>query len=206
MSLVAESWVSRDHQREQTRARIADAARRSFAADGYDRTTIRRIAADAGVDPALVLHYFGSKRDLFATVIRLPIDGTRETLASLGSPSDDVLTSLSVKLGGMNDQTLAGLRSMLTHPDATAHARDTLTQEARALASELTGEQADVRAALLLAFNLGVSIARELLELEALRSCQPDELLRLLAPAVQALSEPSQAVIRPGATGEDESR
>jgi AcrR family transcriptional regulator len=50
----------------QTRADILAAARRRFGAEGYERTTLRAIAADVGVDAALVIHYFGSKQDLFA--------------------------------------------------------------------------------------------------------------------------------------------
>ncbi|WP_395726583.1 TetR family transcriptional regulator [Nakamurella sp.] len=181
--------TSRDEQRERTRARIAEAAGRRFAADGYDRTTIRGVAADAQVDPALVMHYFGSKRDLFAAAVRLPTDSDPE-MPGGADPTALVLASLAVKLGGMNDRTLAGLRSMLTHPDATVRARAALEDESRRLADRLTGDQADTRAALLLAINLGVTIAREIVELDALRACPPEELLDLAAPAVRALTDP----------------
>ncbi len=56
-----------------TREAILEAARATFAEAGYDRATIRRIAATAGVDPALVHHYFGSKEDLFAAAVHLPL-------------------------------------------------------------------------------------------------------------------------------------
>ncbi len=56
-----------------TRAAILDAARRRFAGHGYDGATIRAIAADAGVDPALVHHFFGTKERLFAAAVRLPV-------------------------------------------------------------------------------------------------------------------------------------
>lgn len=182
--------TSRDRQREQTRSRIADTARRSFATHGYDRTTIRQIATDAGVDPALVMHYFGSKRELFKTVVRLPADPDADHPGDFDNPDEAVLAALAAKLGGMNEHTLAGLRSMLTHPDATAQARDVLEQETELLADRLDGRHADARAALLLATNLGVAVAREILELGALRDQHPDELLNLLRPAVHALSQP----------------
>src|SRR5918995_1357732 len=57
-----------------TRDAIADAARRRFAEVGYERATIRAIAGDAAVDPALVLHFFGSKQELFASVMALPFE------------------------------------------------------------------------------------------------------------------------------------
>ena len=58
---------------EDTRETILEAARATFAEAGYDRATIRRIATTAGVDPALVHHYFGSKEDLFAAAVHLPL-------------------------------------------------------------------------------------------------------------------------------------
>jgi AcrR family transcriptional regulator len=186
---VSAPRTSRDEQRERTRARIADAARRRFASDGYDRTTIRGVATDAGVDPALVMHYFGTKRDLFAAAVRLPADSDLESPGK-ADPAELVLESLAAKLGGINEGTLAGLRSMLTHPDATIRARDALRDESRHLAERLAGDHADARAALLLALNLGVTIAREILELDALRACPPEELLDLAVPAVRALTEP----------------
>ncbi len=63
-----------------TRTEVLDAARASFAAHGFARTTIRAVAAVAGVDPALVHHYFGSKSDLFVAALALPVD-PRELLA-----------------------------------------------------------------------------------------------------------------------------
>ena len=59
--------TERPRNAAQTRADILDAARRRFATDGYEPTTLRTIAADVGVDAALVSRYFGSKQDLFAT-------------------------------------------------------------------------------------------------------------------------------------------
>jgi AcrR family transcriptional regulator len=57
-----------------TRADILAAARVRFGADGYERTTLRAVAADVGVDPALVIRYFGSKHDLFAAVAAFTLD------------------------------------------------------------------------------------------------------------------------------------
>ena len=60
-----------------TRAAILDAARRRFASAGYDATSLRAIAADAGVDPAVLLHFFGSKQALFRAVVGWPFDPAR---------------------------------------------------------------------------------------------------------------------------------
>ena len=92
----------------------------------------------------------------------------------------------------MDQQTLASLRSMLTHPDATTRARDILDQEAaRMLGDRLRGEHASARAGLLLSTNLGVAIAREILEVDALRDYTPEQLLGVLRPAVRALADPA---------------
>ena len=66
--------TSRPRHAAQTRADILSAARRRFATEGYERTTLRAIAADVGVDSALVSRYFGSKQDLFATATEFRID------------------------------------------------------------------------------------------------------------------------------------
>src|SRR4051812_30128042 len=60
-----------------TRGEILAAARQSFAGKGFTGTTIRAVAADAGVDPALVHHYFGAKEDLFLAALEIPVDPRR---------------------------------------------------------------------------------------------------------------------------------
>src|SRR6201996_5191037 len=64
----------RSRNAAQTRADILAAARARFGSDGYERTTLRAVAADVGVDPALVIRYFGSKQDLFAAAAEFTID------------------------------------------------------------------------------------------------------------------------------------
>jgi AcrR family transcriptional regulator len=66
--------ATRPRNASQTRADILSAARRRFAAEGYERTTLRAIAADVGVDAALVIRYFGSKQDLFAAAVDFSIE------------------------------------------------------------------------------------------------------------------------------------
>src|SRR5436190_14098251 len=73
---VVDMSVSQRRRSDATRAAILGAARERFAADGYERATIRAIAADAGIDPAMVMRYYGSKDRLFAAAaefdLRLP--------------------------------------------------------------------------------------------------------------------------------------
>ncbi len=67
---ATEERIPRDERRRRTEASILDAARELFAADGFERTTIRGVAARAGIDPALVMQHFGSKERLFAESTR----------------------------------------------------------------------------------------------------------------------------------------
>ena len=75
---------TRAEQRRQTEARILAAAREMFAELGYDRTTIRAVATAAGVDAGLVMHYFGTKDELFARAAKLPADEMVHALQSAG--------------------------------------------------------------------------------------------------------------------------
>src|SRR5680860_1119596 len=73
-----------------TREGIADAARKRFSDLGYERTTIRGIAADAGVDPALVVHFFNSKQELFVAVMVLPFEPEEVFPRILAGPRAEV--------------------------------------------------------------------------------------------------------------------
>ena len=173
---------SRLQQREQTRARIAEHAATLFSMHGFDRTSIREIARSAAVDPALVLHYFGSKRGLFVEVM-----GEVSAADTVDDPVDFVLDGLAAKLDDHAAGTLARLRSMLTNADAQDHARAELEAVAAVLADKLSGRHAGARAQLLLATGLGVAIARELLQVPELTDLTAEQIAAALRPAVEAL-------------------
>ena len=103
---------SRAEQRRRTEARILETAARLFVESGYERTTIRAIARAAGVDAGLVMHYFGSKQELFQRVTHAspaqPLGGTPEQV------SEQILAILADSLTSEPVQSLAVLRSMLT--------------------------------------------------------------------------------------------
>jgi AcrR family transcriptional regulator len=172
-------------QRRQTESRILEAARRLFSERGFELTTIRAVAAGAQVDPALVLHYYGSKEELFAKAISVRVEETPN-----GDPdevAEHLLTSLNIKLGGLPDTTLAMMRSMLTHPAAGQVARDGLDRQVAAIAGTLASDDAQLRATLAITMILGVTIARELLGVEALRATTPQQVIDLLRPCLRAL-------------------
>jgi AcrR family transcriptional regulator len=175
----------------ETREQIAEAARALFAEAGYERTSFRRIAAAAGVDPALVVHFYGSKEDLFRQVMALPpaiadaleglADGPRETigqrLAELIVGALENPTSRTITLGR--------IRCATTHPDAAALVRETVTRDLGRLAAAVTDDQPDVRAVLIGAHVVGLALARYAVLVEPLASMTPSEVVEIVAPTFQ---------------------
>lgn len=182
---------SRADRRRATEARILDSARELFAEKGFDRTTIRAVAAAAGVDPALVMQYFGSKRELFSRAVQAlpvspaPADADIDTDALV----DQLLATLGLKLGGLPEGTLAMMRSMLTDQAAADHVRAALARQIDGVAATLpTAEDPELRAALIVTTLLGVTIGHQLLALPALHDAPPERVAALLRPAVEALT------------------
>ena len=138
---------TRAEQRRQSEQRILAAARRIFAELGYDRTTIRAVAAAAGVDGGLVMHYFGSKDLLFARAAEVPADELP------GGASDEVaealLTSLGRRLTDEPTASLAVLRSILTNADAADRYRAAGEPQLNQLTEAIPTPDADLRASLL---------------------------------------------------------
>ncbi|MCX5344933.1 TetR/AcrR family transcriptional regulator [Streptomyces atratus] len=181
--------ISRADRRRATEARILDSSRELFAERGFDRTTIRAVAAAAGVDPALVMQYFGSKRELFTQAVQappaLPADTDGDALV------DQLIATLGLKLGGLPDGTLAMMRSMLTDPAAADHARASLDRQIGSIGAAMPEvEDPELRAALVITTMVGVTIGHQLLGLDALRDAPADRIAALLRPAFKALTEP----------------
>lgn len=185
--MTAERRSTRAEQRRDTEARILTAARALFAETGYDRTTIRAIAAEAGTDPGLVMRYFGSKAKLFTRIAEIPLDepatGDPDQLAEV------LLASLHDKLATEPSGTLAMLRSALTHPEVGEEVRAALTAQQHRAAGAMGAEDAVLRAGVIGAITLGTVIARYLLQLDALRDASPDEIAALLRPCFQTLTQ-----------------
>jgi AcrR family transcriptional regulator len=180
----------RAEQRRRTEARILAAASELFAASGYERTTIRAVAQAAGVDAGLVMHYFGSKQELFERVTH----GARPLPDLAGSPSqvaEQILAQLAGSLETEPVHSLAVLRSMLTHPEA-AHSLGERTVRYRAqIASAIPAPDADLRAALISAIILGVAVDRHLLKTGGLDTATPEEIISLLRPILRTLTTPA---------------
>lgn len=175
----------------QTRTQIAAAARHQFAEAGYDRATFRSIATAAGVDPALVVHFYGSKADLFRQVMALPPAVADALVAVADLPRDQVGRHLAERVVGAleNPETrpivLGRIRCASSHPDAAALVRETVTRDLAGLTSAITSDQPDTRAVMIGALVVGTALARYVVLVEPLASLPPQQVVDLLSPTFQ---------------------
>ncbi|MFE9963944.1 TetR family transcriptional regulator [Streptomyces sp. NPDC005525] len=186
---MSTSHQSRADRRRATEVRILDSARELFAEKGFERTTIRAVAAAASVDPALVMQYFGSKRELFSQAVR--VDPAPLTATDTDELVDQLLASLGLKLGGLPEGTQAMIRSMLTDQAAADHVNAALGRQIDSVGAALPAvEDPELRAALVVTALLGVTIGHQFLGLAALREVPADHIAALLRPAIKALVGP----------------
>jgi AcrR family transcriptional regulator len=180
--------TTRAGQRRQTEESILAAARQLFAELGYDRTTIRAVAKAAGVDAGLVMHYYGTKDELFSRAAKLSADevpsGTAEQVA------EALLGSLAKRLDGEPVASLAVLRSMLTNAEAADRYRSAFEPQLSQITAAIPSPDAELRASLLSAIVHGVIIERYLLGLGRLADAPPHEIIDLLRPCFQTLATP----------------
>ncbi|MEV5600427.1 TetR family transcriptional regulator [Streptomyces sp. NPDC052299] len=181
------------------RTRILEAARTEFAERGYDKTSVRAIARAAGVDPALVHHYFGTKDEVFAAAIELSFEPALLVPAVLEGDTVDVGERLARAFIGIweNPATraplLAVLRSALTHEAAAKVLRGfVLRRLLERVAAGLDIPDATFRAELAASHMVGIAILRYVLEAEPLASAPPEKIVAMVAPTLQRyLTEPS---------------
>ncbi|RJO73650.1 TetR/AcrR family transcriptional regulator [Nocardia panacis] len=177
---------NRAEQRRRTESRILRAARRQFAAAGFEATTIRAIAAEAETDPGLVMRYFGAKADLFAKVAGVEPDA--EISGTPSEAAEQLLAALTHKLEEQPLDALAALRAMFTHPAAATEIQAAMSARQTQAAAHLSPDDADLRAALISALTLGTVLSRHLLRLPALDTATPDRIAALLRPAFHHLA------------------
>jgi len=176
-----------------TREAVLAAARTAFAARGFDGATIRGIATAAGVDPALVHHYFGSKDKLFLAAIEAPANPADLLPEVLAGGRDDlgrnvVRLLLRVWDGPMQPAALALVRSAIGNEWTAKLLREFLvTQVLRRVVGTLdvSPREREIRGALAASQLIGLVIGRYVLKLEPLASASPDWLITNVGPNVQ---------------------
>jgi AcrR family transcriptional regulator len=168
---------------------ILTAARRRFTEEGYERTTIRTVAADAGIDPSMVMRYYGSKDGLFSAAVdvdlHLPhlIDVPSHELGAVVARHFVELWESDWGQGTL----LILIRSAASHPEAADRVRAVFTEQVIPLVRKATGDRADadVRAGLLSTHLLGTALCRYILRLPPVVTMDADALVAAMAPVLQ---------------------
>jgi AcrR family transcriptional regulator len=174
-----------------TRERILAAARNDFSKSGFDGTTIRAIAAQAKVDPALVLHYYESKDAIFREAVRFPVDPA-EFIPGLVAPGVDGLGDRLVRFfidtwdSPAGGAMLGVIRSVVANDDAATLMREFITREVLGrLAKALDVDEPQVRASLAGAQLIGMAMLRYVVKVEPIASADADQIVAWLGPTIQ---------------------
>lgn len=175
-----------------TREAILATARERFGERGYDATSLRAIATEAGVDPALAIHYFGSKEGLFVAATGMPVN-LPDVLAGLAAlPAPDRIRALvrgylqMVDSDATRDQVIAVVRSAVSNDKAAAMLREFMTAQLIPVIADLTDEpDARLRASLVAAQLIGIAMLRHVVKVEPLAKATPDEIVTLVAPVIE---------------------
>lgn len=173
------------------REAILDAARRQFAERGYDGASVRGIARAAGVDPALVHHYFGTKEQVFVAAMALPfqpsellpraLDGDRGLLG-------ERLARLFLTIWedeAFRAPMLGMLRSAMTGEQGATMLREFVGSALLRRVAEAVGPADPLQLQAAAAQLVGIVLLRHVIRLEPLASAPVDDLVSLLAPALQ---------------------
>ncbi|WP_282696647.1 TetR family transcriptional regulator [Streptomyces sp. CC208A] len=174
------------------RERILEAARTQFAERGYDKTSVRGIAKAAGVDPALVHHYFGTKDEVFAAAIEVSFEPALVLPAILDGPREEVGERLARFFIGVWESPatraplLAVIRSAVTHEAAAKVLRGfVLRRLLERIAGDLAVPDPKLRAELAASQMIGIAILRYVIQVEPLASADPERIVADVAPTLQ---------------------
>jgi AcrR family transcriptional regulator len=176
----------------RNREAILAAAARHFSELGYDRTSLRSIASEAGVDQALIAHYFGSKHELFIAAVEFPLDPAAilpELLA--GDPATIGERLARLQLMQLEDpdarRRLTGLvRAASSEPEAARMLREFLMREVIGPVAEALGsDEPELRVSLVGSQFIGLMMARYIVAVEPLASLPAERVVKLIAPTLQ---------------------
>ena len=177
--------ATRPRNATQTRADILSAARRRFATEGYERTTLRAVAADVGVDAALVIRYFGTKQDLFAAAAEFAIE-----LPDLSNVDPDEVAGILLPrfFAVWEDETfVALLRAAMTSQIAADALRRVFAEQVAPKLITATPDNPIQRIGVMGAFVIGLATTRYVLVNPPIANLGRDELSRWAAPVIRQL-------------------
>lgn len=174
-----------------TRAAILESAREAFVASGYRAATIRGIAQAAGVDPALVMHFFGNKEGLFAEAMRPPFEPAAVLSAALATDPAAAGTAIARTFleaweSSAQRRTLLGLvRSAVSEESAAMMLREGLLAGVERSLNELGADRPALRASLISSQLIGVAMARYMVRARGAAEATPAELAAAIGPTLQ---------------------
>ncbi|ARF59564.1 TetR family transcriptional regulator [Streptomyces gilvosporeus] len=176
----------RPRRSDATRAAILAAARDRFAADGYERATIRAIARDAGIDPSMVMRYYGNKEGLFAAASEIELHFPDLTQVPPDEIGGRLVRHFIERWEG--DETLTGMmRVGVTNAAGAERMRGIFADQIRPVVEAVcpVPEEAATRAALIASQVLGMALCRYVLHMPPAVALTHDDLTAWLAPTVQ---------------------
>jgi AcrR family transcriptional regulator len=176
----------------RNREAILAAAAHQFSELGYDRTSMRAVAAEAGVDQALIAHYFGSKQQLFIAATEFPLDPAKLLPEILGGDRNTIGERLAraqltrLEAPGARRRLTGLVRAASSEPQAARMLREFLTRQIVAPVAEALGsDQPELRASLVGSQIIGLLMTRYIVELEPLASLPAERVADLIAPTLQ---------------------
>ncbi|MEU6203415.1 TetR family transcriptional regulator [Micromonospora musae] len=184
--MTATTEPARPRRSDATRAAILRAARDRFAAEGYERATIRAIAADARIDPSMVMRYYGNKEGLFAAAAEFDLRLPDLTAVPPGQLGEVLIRHFLTRWEG--DETLAALlRTASTNPGAAERMRALFADQLTAAVAAFGTDPATTarRAGLVASQTLGIAFTRYIVKLPPMVAMTPEELVAWVAPTLQ---------------------
>lgn len=183
--------IGRPRGKTDTRRVILAVARQLFAEAGYDKTSVRDVAAAAGVDPAMIRHYFGNKVELFRATMGWPFEpadiAARITAGERGEIGER-LTRVFFEAWEQPESRaplLAILRGAATHEESANLVRQFIQGQVYShIAAALSAPDAELRIDLAMSQLLGIAYLRHILRVEPVASTPVDELIERIAPIV----------------------
>lgn len=173
----------------RARRRILAAARKCFAEVGYEKATLRMIAAEADSDKSSVVKYFGNKDQLFRESVYWTIPINDLSTGEAGGSAENYLRAmLSAWAKDPHSPMAVLLRASMTSEDAAEILRSHITtQSVEQVLQRMEGPDAELRAGLFAAMMMGIASGRHLLRLPGLAEADLSDVLRVAAPAIRAL-------------------
>jgi AcrR family transcriptional regulator len=179
----------RPRSSEQTKAAILAAARERFAAAGFEGATIRAIAGDAGIDPAMVMRYYGSKDKLFAAAAEFDLRFPDFSGVDRAHVGEAVVSHFLNRWEG-DEALIVLLKSSATNAEAAQRMRRIFITQIEPMVTTLVPGEAPLRAALLATQILGFALCRYVLRLPPVEGMSRDEIVQWLGPTIQRYLQP----------------